>query len=134
MQLYLDTSALVKLVIVEAETAALRAYLDECAPDIRMSSALARTELLRAAALHGSVEVVENARNIIARLDLVALSNRLLDAAAAIMPPQLRTLDAIHLAAALTVPDLRALVTYDSRLADAATSSGITVVAPGRPN
>jgi 7-keto-8-aminopelargonate synthetase-like enzyme len=39
-------------------------------------------------------------------------------------------LDAIHLAAALTAPDLRAIVTYDSRLAGAAADAGIAVVSP----
>ena len=45
-------------------------------------------------------------------------------------PRELRTLDAIHLAAALTAPDLRAMVTYDSRLAEAAATAGIAVVSP----
>jgi len=45
-------------------------------------------------------------------------------------PPELRAPDAIHLAAALTAPELRALVTYDSRLAEAATAAGLTVVSP----
>jgi predicted nucleic acid-binding protein len=131
MQLYLDTSALVKLVVVEAESAALRSYLDECASDIRISAALARTELVRAVAMHRAIELIENARRIIARLHLVALSNKLLDAAATMMPPELRTLDAIHLAAALTAPELRAVVTYDSRLGQAAADAGLVVVAPG---
>jgi predicted nucleic acid-binding protein len=46
------------------------------------------------------------------------------------VPPELRSLDAIHFAAALTAPDLRALVTYDIRLAHAAGDIGIAVVAP----
>jgi hypothetical protein len=81
MQLYLDSSALVKLVVVEAETAAVRNYLDEYRSDVQMSAALARTELLRAAAL--------------------------------------------------TAPDLRAVVTYDSRLADAVATQGVPVASPG---
>ena len=52
------------------------------------------------------------------------------DAAAAIRPTELRTLDAIHLAAAMSVPGLRALVTYDRRLADAAADAGVVVVSP----
>ena len=130
MQLYVDTSALVKLVVVEAESAALRSYLAECASDVRMAAALTRTELVRAVAAHRSIDVLENARRVVTRMYLVTLSNRLLDAAATMAPRELRTLDAIHLAAALTAPDLRAMVTYDSRLAEAAATAGIAVVSP----
>jgi uncharacterized protein len=130
MQLYLDSSALVKLVVGEAESSALRTYLAERRSDIRMAVALARTEVVRAVAMHRSIELVETARSIIARLHLVPLNNRLLDAAATMMPPELRSLDAIHLAAARTAPELRAMVTYDSRLAEAAGNAGIVVVAP----
>jgi predicted nucleic acid-binding protein len=80
--------------------------------------------------MHRSIELVETARSIIARLHLVPLNNRLLDAAATKLPPELRTLDAIHLAAAMTAPDLRAIVTYDRQLADAAATAGLAVVAP----
>jgi uncharacterized protein len=130
MQLYLDSSALVKLVVSEAESSALRTYLAERRSDARMAAALARTEVVRAVAMHRSIELVETARSIIARLHLVPLNNRLLDAAATKLPPELRTLDAIHLAAAMTAPDLRAIVTYDRRLADAAATAGLAVVAP----
>ena len=130
MQLYVDTSALVKLVVVEAESAALRSYLAECASDVRMAAALARTEFVRAVAAHRSIDVLENARRVLSRMHLVTLSNRLLDAAATMAPRELRTLDAIHLAAARTAPDLRAMVTYDSRLAEAAATAGIAVVSP----
>jgi uncharacterized protein len=130
MQLYLDSSALVKLVVSEAESTALRTYLAERRSDARMAAALARTEVVRAVAMHRSIELVETARSIIARLHLVPLNNRLLDAAATKLPPELRTLDAIHLTAAMTAPDLRAIVTYDTRLADAAATAGLAVVAP----
>jgi uncharacterized protein len=130
MQLYLDSSALVKLVVSEAESSALRTYLAERRSDARMAAALARTEVVRAVAMHRSIELVETARSIIARLHLVPLNNRLLDAAATKLPPELRTLDAIHLAAAMTAPDLRAIATYDRRLADAAATAGLAVVAP----
>jgi predicted nucleic acid-binding protein len=130
MQLYLDSSALVKLVVSEAESNALRTYLAERRSDVRMAAALARTEVVRAIAMHRSIELVATARSIIARLHLVPLNNRLLDAAATTLPPELRTLDAIHLAAAITAPDLRAIVTYDKRLTEAAAIAGLAVVAP----
>jgi predicted nucleic acid-binding protein len=130
MQLYLDSSALVKLVVSEAESAALRTYLAERRSDARVAAALARTEVVRAVAMHRSIELVETARSVIARLHLLPLNNRLLDTAATRLPPELRTLDAIHLAAAMTAPNLRAIVTYDQRLADAAATAGLVVVAP----
>ena len=83
---------------------------------------------MRAAARRGAT--VENARKALSKLDFVAITNSLLDDAAALAPPELRTLDAIHLSAALFAPDLRALVTYDRRLADAAEQAGLPVVSP----
>lgn len=130
MQIYIDTSALVKLVVVEAESAALRSYFEDFAHDTLFAAALARTELVRSVARLGSIEIIETARLVLAKLDLVTLNLALLDAAATIAPLELRTLDAIHLAAARTAPDLRALVTYDNRLAQAAAAAGIAVVSP----
>jgi uncharacterized protein len=130
MQLYLDTSALVKLIVAESESASLRTYLERFQADTHFTAALTRTELVRAVARQGSTEIVEHARRVLARLDVVALTSRLLDAAATTGPSDLRTLDSIHLAAALTAPDLRAVITYDSRMAQAAAGAGITVVAP----
>jgi uncharacterized protein len=130
MQIYVDTSALVKLVVVEAESAALRRHFEDFPNDTQFTVALARTELMRALVRQGSIEIIENARLALTKLDLVPLTNRLLDAAATMAPRELRTLDAIHLAAALTAPDLRAMVTYDSRQVEAAANAGIAVVAP----
>ena len=130
MQLYVDTSALVKLIVIEPESSSLRSYLGQLPSDSQFTSALARTELIRAVARHGSIEAVAHARRVLAKLDLVPLNNKLLDTAATLMPPELRTLDAINLAAARTAPELRAMVTYDSRLAEAAANAGIAVVGP----
>ena len=130
MQIYVDTSALVKLVVVEAESAALRSYFEDFAHDTLFAAALARTELVGSVARLGSIEIIETARLVLTKLDLVTLNLALLDAAATIAPLELRTLDAIHLAAARTAPDLRALVTYDNRLAQAAAAAGIAVVSP----
>lgn len=130
MQIYIDTSALVKLVVVEAESAALRSYFEDFAHDTLFAAALVRTELVRSVARLGSIEIIETARLVLTKLDLVTLNLALLDAAATIAPLELRTLDAIHLAAARTAPDLRALVTYDNRLAQAAAAAGIAVVSP----
>ncbi|MGB3352480.1 MAG: type II toxin-antitoxin system VapC family toxin [Mycobacterium sp.] len=130
MQLYLDTSALVKLVVAEAESIPLRMYLGDFTEDTRITSALARAELIRAVARQGSMEIIQHARRVVGALDLIALTTAALDRAGEIPPPEMRTLDAIHLSAALAAPDLRALVTYDARLSDAARNAGITVVDP----
>lgn len=130
MQLYLDTSALVKLIVIEDETPALRSYLRKYSDDVRFTAALSRTELLRAVRRSGSYELTAHARRVLGRLDMVALTNRLLDEAGSIGPPELRTLDAIHLAAAHTAPALRGFITYDRRLAASAEAVGIVVAAP----
>lgn len=130
MQLYLDTSALTKLVTEEAETAALQSYLRTHAADTHFTSTLTRTELIRAASRNGPPAAIAHARRLLTRLDFIALTTRLLDMAAVLPPAELRTLDAIHLAAAQTAPELRALVTYDVRMAQAAALAGMVVAQP----
>lgn len=125
---YLDSSALVKLVVREPESAALRSYLRSTSS--RVSSALARVEVLRAVMPHGA-GTAARARQLLERTSLLALDDTLLDAAGSLDLPGLRSLDAIHLAAARAVQPLRALVTYDRRLAEAAASLGLEPVAPG---
>jgi uncharacterized protein len=130
VQLYIDTSALVKLVTVEPETAPLRSYLLEAEGDAEFTAAITRTELVRAAARLRDTDIARQASLLLTRLQFVEISTALLDAAAVLPPPELRTIDAIHLAAAMTAPELRALVTYDRRLADAAADAGVVVVSP----
>jgi predicted nucleic acid-binding protein len=72
-----------------------------------------------------------SAHHLVARLQKVALTPELLMAAAALQPPLLRSLDAVHLASALAVrADLTALVAYDDRLYDAGRDAGLPVVRP----
>ncbi len=126
---YLDTSALVKLVVAEPETAALRTWLSEATRE-PVASDLARTELLRAvrrAAPHRAVQ----ARAVLDSITLMQLPTAIFEAAARLEPTTLRSLDALHLAAALDLgDDLDSLVTYDDRLAEAARANGIVVTAP----
>jgi predicted nucleic acid-binding protein len=125
---YLDSSALVKLVIAEPESSALRRYLGE-EPE-RASCALARVEVLRAVRGHGAAALTR-ARRLLRRLNLVQIDEELLDAAAALHPRVLRSLDALHLAAAQLLGDeLTAVVTYDRRMAAAAGLLDLTVAAP----
>jgi len=126
---YLDTSAAVKLVVVEKGSAALRRWL--VARDERIvSSDLLRTELLRATRRAAPEQMVQ-ARSVLESLILVKLSTAVCERAAMLEPGLLRSLDALHLAAALEIGDeLEAVVTYDRRMAEGAQALGIGVVAP----
>lgn len=131
MTLYLDTSALVKLVIVGAGSQELRAYLAARPRAPRAASALVRTELRRAVS-HAAPDLLPAVERLLGALALVRLDDDLLDTAGTLGPQVLRSLDAVHLAGALRVAPLTALITYDARMEQAATSLGLPVVAPGR--
>ena len=127
--LYLDTSAAVKLLIVEKESSALRAYLSD---HDWASSALVRTELVRAL-LRADPSVVPRALDLLAQGNLLIIDTQVLDTAARLSPPSLRSLDAIHLASALQLRDeLTAFVAYDGRLLAAASALGMPVASPAR--
>lgn len=130
MKTYLDTSALIKLVVAEHESPALRTYLSQHPTDTLFTAALTRTELIRAAR-RISATAVTGARQVLAGLATVNLTATLLDAAANLDPPLLRSLDAIHLAAAQRAgTELRAVITYDARMSDAARALAIPVIGP----
>jgi predicted nucleic acid-binding protein len=127
---YVDSSALVKLAVREPESDALRRYLRRRRPLV--ASALARTEVARALLPLGPVAVRRGA-DVLARIDLIRLNDRVLTAAGAMQPEALRSLDAIHLATAQQLgDDLAGLVTYDDRTALAAEALGYAVARPGR--
>jgi len=126
--IYVDTSALVKLAVREPESVALRRYLSRHRPLV--SSALARTEVARALLPFGA-EAVRRGREVLTRVDLLRITDRVLDAAGSLAPPELRSLDAIHLASVEQLgSDLRAFVTYDERLATAGAARGFRVTRP----
>lgn len=128
MTVYLDTSALVKLVVIEKESRALRTFLRH-EPE-QFSCAIARTELLRAVHRGGSA-AIEDARRVLRNVHLIRLGDALLDAAGLLDPANMRSLDAIHLAAAAVIaPDVTAVVTYDKRMAEGAALLGFTVASP----
>ena len=128
--LYVDSSALVKLVQVELESAALRRYLRRHRSLVRATCALARVEVVRAVA-PGGARAMALARRQLARFHQMDLDRELLDRAAGLPTVHLlRSLDAIHLAAAQTLPALRAVITYDSRMQAAARALGLPVDAP----
>jgi predicted nucleic acid-binding protein len=125
---YLDSSALVKLAFEEPESAALLRYLRRRRPLV--SSALARTEVLRALLLEGD-EGLARGRSVLDRVDLIRVNDRILNAAATLLPVEVRSLDAIHLATARELAaDLGRLVSYDERMLNAASQLGVRTAAP----
>ena len=130
MAWYLDTSALVKLIVAEPETETLRAWLIEQEQPL-VSSDLTRAELMRATR-RAAPDQVHRVREVLDVLILVAAPAAIFEAAGRLAPDTLRSLDAIHLASALDLgDDLDGQVTYDERLAAAARSYGLSVVVPG---
>ena len=129
MAFYVDTSALVKLVVAESETAALRSWLATDDRDLAACD-LVRTELMRAVRRSVPDRVLQ-ARAVLDSIILVEVGTTVFEEAGRLEPSLLRSLDAIHLAAALDLGDeLEGLVTYDDRLASAAESNGVIVVSP----
>ena len=128
--LYLDSSAIVKLVSNEKETPALITLLRKN-PDT-VSSVLARVEVKRAVRRVGNPhDLVVRADQVLERIALLKLDDPVLWKAAALVPAELRSLDAIHLAAAVSVrTHLDAFVTYDARLGKAAESLGFKMESP----
>lgn len=127
--LYLDSSAMVKLVASEPESPALSARIADAAT---VSSEIARVEVLRAIRRSGGDrEMLERGREVIRRVGLLRVDGRVLELAADAEPADLRTLDAIHLASALILSEgLGAFVTYDRRLVAAAEQAGLGVQSP----
>ena len=125
---YVDSSAIVKLAVAEPESKALRRFLSRRQPLV--SSALARTEVARALMPSG-VEAVSRGEEVLRRIQLVRVNDRVLSAAGRMQPPELRSLDAIHLASARELgSSVKQIVTYDERMAAAAAAAGWSVAAP----
>lgn len=126
---YLDTSAAAKLVISERGSTALRRWIS-VRDDLLFSSDLLRTELLRATRRVAPEQMVQ-ARGVLESLILLTLSTKVCERAALLEPDGLRSLDALHLAAALEIgDDLHGLVTYDRTLTEGAGALGIEVFSP----
>lgn len=126
---YLDSSAIVKLVVREPESTALRRFLRR--RKTLVSSGLARTEVVRAVLPIG-LNAVRRAQDVLTRVELARVNDRILKAAGMLLPHELRSLDAVHLATAQQLGvDLGSVVTYDERMAEAADALGLTVASPG---
>ncbi|MBX3093028.1 MAG: type II toxin-antitoxin system VapC family toxin [Cryobacterium sp.] len=125
---FFDSSALAKLILDEAESPAIAAYLTKTATIV--ASDLARAELTRAVR-RSAVDRLPRVTALFERLHLVPVTGSILTSAGRLLPPGLRTLDAIHLASALLLQgDLQAFVTYDQRQRDAAIQLGLLVNSP----
>jgi uncharacterized protein len=128
--IYLDTSAFLKTVLVEPQSAALQTYLDERPDAPLVSSALLAVEARRGVLRHRE-DRLPRVDVLLAGLRLVAMSDAVVESASRLPDPLLRSLDAIHLATALLIrDDVEAILTYDGRLAQAAASHGLHTVAP----
>jgi len=128
---YLDASAIVKLIVPEAETAALMTTLADW-PD-RVSSVVARVEVHRALRRAGASPAQRaRAEAVLAGLVLIRVDEPILAGAAALRDPHLRALDAIHLATALSLgDDPETFIAYDAKLARAAAKQRLQVSHPG---
>jgi predicted nucleic acid-binding protein len=133
--IYLDSSAVVKLVRAEAESTPLRSWLASQAEPQLVSSALVEVEVARAL-WRAAPEALHGVGVVLARLIRVDVNTAIRARAAAYPDPLVRSLEAIHLATAEFLGErpaaqLGAFVSYDGRLAEAATAIGLPVVSPG---
>jgi uncharacterized protein len=132
---YLDASALVKLVRDEPESESLRTFL---AADDAVSSEIVLTEVPRAVRRASTRDpglpvelLVARTEELLEAVAMLPLDHALLAAAGALEEPALRTLDAIHVAAAIDITPIDAFVSYDHRQSAAARLAGLRTVAPG---
>jgi predicted nucleic acid-binding protein len=127
--IYLDTSAAIKLVLPEAETAGLELWIAERAGIPRVSSRLLRIEMLRTVA-RNAPQRMGRANTVLSSVSLLSMDD-VAPAAEFIGDRMLRGLDAIHVATAHEIrTELTAFVCYDKRLCDSAAALGLPVEAP----
>jgi predicted nucleic acid-binding protein len=129
--IYCDSSALLRLIFLERETADLRRWLVDRPGNPVISSVLAKVEVLRGCR-RINVGALPQAHALLADIQLIPLSGSVIDEASGLADPQLRSLDALHLSSALSIGlVLTAFIAYDRRLAAAADAAGLTTIQPG---
>jgi uncharacterized protein len=128
--IYLDSAAVVKLAHAEAESPALRAWLDERAETGWVSSVLTEIESFRALARYAP-DAVSRLPAVLDQIELIGVDPPIRVLAQTVRPATVRSLDAIHLGTALrTRATLTSFVTYDKRLLDAVAAAGLPVDSP----
>ena len=128
--IYLDSSALLKLLFQEPDSDALEGWLSSRPTTALVSSELAKIEVIRATRRLGA-DALPAARALVSQLDIIPLTSSLITESAEVGPPLLRSLDAIHLASALSLrTELTAFVGYDRRLNEAAEAAGLRLIMP----
>jgi uncharacterized protein len=131
--IYLDSAAVVKLVHAEAESPALRAWLEERAETAWISSVLTEIESFRALARYAP-DALSRLPAVLDQIDLIGLDPPIRILAQTTRPATVRSLDAIHLGTALhTRRTLTSFLTYDKCLLDAARTAGLPVDSPTQP-
>lgn len=127
---YIDTSAVLKLIVSEPESPALQGWLRENKPRL-LSSALVEVESIRACNRVSQEQMAQLAL-ILEQIIQVPLSRSICRVAAVLQPVTLRSLDSLHLATALQLAeDIDAVLTYDQRMKESATLAGFRVASPG---
>lgn len=127
---YADTSAVIKLLAEESHSKAFAAFYDSHAEAEWVSSALLRIEVARAVA-RVAPALLPDARDLLSAFTYIAMDEEVVEAAMSEPDRALRSLDAVHLATArIVAEDLDGLVTYDARLATAASDAGLPVLTP----
>lgn len=126
---YVDTSAFVKLFSNEPESEALSAAIRADWAGV-LASEIFAVEVVRTARRIGGSAVAQ-AVELLRTVVLLPLTAEIRREAGRVGPPELRSLDAIHVATALSASDrIGAVLTYDKRLASACAAAGLRVVAP----
>ena len=136
--IYLDSSAILKLLRRENESDALIAHLDAHPQQELLTSALATVEVARALTAVGAADMAARAVRRSDRIEIadvvvpaLAMVAPVLDLARTLPPAVLRSLDAIHVATAMLAgAALDHLITYDKRMAVAAQAAGLQAVSP----
>lgn len=128
--IYLDSSAIVKMLIDEPESEALALWVATRADIPKVSSEIARVEVIRVCRRIDE-DIVPGARRLLSGLDLVPITSEVIEQAAIAGDCTVRSLGAIHLASAMMLrSDLSAFVVYDRRLREAAEAEGLAVSGP----
>lgn len=126
--IYIDTSALLRVIFPDDTTPALQRYLGR--DPALVSSALLRVEARRGTVRRAPLRLPQ-VDVVLSEVEVVGIGDAVVESAGRLSDPNLRSLDAIHLATALLInEDVDALLTYDIRLADAARAHGLEVVSP----